>query len=173
MKTRTWLGLAAAMALALPGGLTAQRPGGAGSDPQRRTLLEQRIRQQFVQMVDRQLRLDTGQRTRIRGLLRDGVEERRTLALESQRLRLDLIEAVRNEDTPTSMFQSILERFDRLRERERSLERDEEAELDEFLDPRQKATFLLLRMRFNDRVREVLDRRGPGGVDGGGQDRPF
>lgn len=139
---------------------------GRGPDPDRRAELEQRVRQQFLRHVADRLDLTAEQRTRVREVLAEGAEARRDLALESQALRIDLIQAVRDDEAEMARFEAILERLEAIRAREREIAQQEEAALAEVLDPRQRAVFLLLRMEMNDRVRQ-LRRHGPGGMGGG------
>jgi Spy/CpxP family protein refolding chaperone len=128
---------------------------------QRRAQLEQQVRRQFVTQAADALGLDTGQRNRLDGVMRGGVEEREQLAQESRELRMELMRAVRNDAVPTATYERLLARMSELRERERRLELREEAALAEFLDPRQRAHLIVLRMQLNERVRGM--RGGPQG----------
>lgn len=130
-----------------------------GADQDRRAELERQFRRQFMAQVARRLDLTADQRDRMREVLAARAEDRRDLALESQALRIELIQAVRDEDAAMSRFEDILARLEALRGREREIEAQEEAEMAEILDPRQRAIFLMLRMQLNDRVRQM---RGPG-----------
>jgi Spy/CpxP family protein refolding chaperone len=130
-----------------------------GADQDRRAELERQFRRQFMAQVAQRLDLTTDQRDRMREVLAARAEDRRDLALESQALRIELIQAVRDEDAAMSRFEDILTRLEALRAREREIEAQEEAEMAEILDPRQRAIFLMLRMQLNDRVRQM---RGPG-----------
>ena len=171
MRMLVWVAL---LALAVPAAVSPQGQGPprgreqAEAQADRRAQLERRVRQQFMAQVDRRLGLDAARSERLQAVLRSGAEERRALAIESQRLRLDLMEAVRSEQTPDTTFDRILAGLERLREAERTLERREEAALAEFLDARQRAMFLFMRMRFNEQVRQLQGRRGPGTGPGGG-----
>ena len=141
-------------------------------DQERRTELERQVRRQFLAQVAQRLQLTSDQREQVRAVLAERAEDRRDLALESQALRIELIQAVRDEDAPMSRFEAILEQLEALRSREREIEEQEEAALAEILDPRQRAVFLILRMQLNERIRQM---RGPGGMGGGppGPGGPF
>lgn len=143
-------------------------------DQERREALEQRIRGRFLAQVSQRLGLTEEQRSGVREVLAESAEARRDLVLESQALRIDLMQAVRDDDAEMSRFESILERLEAVRAREREIEQAEEAALAEILDPRQRAIFLMLRMQLNDRIRQMRGARGgpgmgggPGGPDGG------
>ena len=139
-----------------------------GPGPDRRAELERQVRQQFLAHVAERLDLTRDQRVQVRDVLAEAAESRRDLALESQALRIDLMQAVRDEDAEMSRFESILERLEALRAREREIEQAEEAALAEVLDPRQRAIFLMLRMQLNERIQQMRGRGGPGGGPPGG-----
>ena len=160
------------LALMIPGLAAAQ---GRGPDPDRRAELEQRLRGQFLRQLAERLDLTEEQRTGVREVLAEGAEARRDLALESQALRIDLIQAVREDGTPMSRFQELLAQLDVIRAREQEIAQQEEAGLAEFLNPRQLAVFLMVRMQFNERLQQLRGRRapGPGGGPDGPTGRPF
>lgn len=151
------------LALLVPGVAAAQNQ---GQQPDRRMQLEQQVRRQFLTQVASRLGLTDEQREQVRAVLADGAESRRELAVESRDLRIDLMQAVRDEDTPMSEFQELLARLEAVREREQAIQREEEEALARTLDPRQRAIFLMLRMQFNDRVRRM--QMGPPAGRGGG-----
>lgn len=154
-----WLVILALLAATVP---AAAQVGGA--DQNRRAELERQFRRQFMMQVAQRLDLTADQREEMRQVLSARAEERRDLALESQALRIELIQAVRDEDAAMSRFEDILSRLEALRSKEREIESAEEADLAEILDPRQRAIFLMLRMQLNDRIRQM---RGPGpGAEG-------
>lgn len=160
------------LALMAPGALAAQ---GRGPDQDRRVELEQQVRHRFLATVAERLELTAGQREKVSEVLAEGAQARRELALESHSLRMELMQAVRDDTASMARFESILERLEAMRARERQLEQAEEAELAEVLDPRQRALFLMMRMQFNDRIRQMRGMRGdgpgpgmPGGPDGAG-----
>ena len=137
-----------------------------GPDQERRDALEQRIRGQFLAQVAQRLGLTEEQREGVREVLAGSAEARRDLALESQALRIDLIQAVRDEDAEMTRFEGILERLEAVRAQELEIEQAEEAALAEILDPRQRAVFLMLRMQLNDRIRQLRGGRGGPGMGG-------
>lgn len=166
MRAKWWM-VVVALPLVAPGALRAQ---GTGGDQERRTELERQVRHQFLAQVGQRLGLSDDQRERVRQVLLESADGRRDLALESQALRIDLMQAVREEDAPMSRFEDLLARLEAIRAEERRLERQEEAALAEILDPRQRAMFLMMRMQFNDRIRQMRGMpggRGPGGPMGG------
>ncbi|HUG40940.1 MAG TPA: hypothetical protein VMM12_10660 [Longimicrobiales bacterium] len=146
------------LALAIPVGATSQ---GQGQGPERRDRLEQEVRARFLGMAARRLELDSAQRGRLRGVLEDGARARRELARESLALRQRLVAAAQDETTPSSTFEALLRDMEALTQREHALERREQERLAEFLTPRQRAHFLMMRMRLNEQVRELRGRRPP------------
>jgi hypothetical protein len=129
---------------------------------QRRAQLEQQVRHQFLAQAAERLALDAGQREQLEAVLRRGAEARRALAQESRQLRIELLRNVADERTTIAAHQSLLDRMRNLQSREQELERRETAALAEFLDARQQAQFLVLRMRMNERVRGMRGQRpGP------------
>ncbi|NIP78217.1 MAG: hypothetical protein GWM90_03050, partial [Gemmatimonadetes bacterium] len=123
--------LVALIALLAPGPVVAQ---GQGRMQERRMQLEQQVRRQFLVQVARRLELNEEQREQVRAVLAEGAEARRDLARDSRDLRIDLMQAVRSEDTPMAEFQDLLVRLEGIRERERALERREEESLARVLD---------------------------------------
>lgn len=169
MRAIVWV----VLALMVPAAVAAQV---RGPDQERREALEQRIRGQFVAQVAQRLGLTEEQRRQVRDVLAASAEARRDLALESQALRIDLMQAVRDEDAEMTRFEGILERLEAVRAREVEIQQAEEAALADVLDPRQRAIFLMLRMQLNDRIRQLRGGRGgPGmsGPPGGGGATPF
>jgi Spy/CpxP family protein refolding chaperone len=154
------------LALMIPGLVTAQ---GRGPDPDRRAQLEEQIRQRFLRSVADRLELTETQRERVREVMAEGAEARRELANDARALRMELLQAVRADTTPMTRFEAILERLESVRARETEIEQREDAALAEFLDARQRAVLIMMRMQFNDRVRRMrgMPGRVPGGVPGG------
>ena len=152
------------LAMMMPAVAVAQE---RGPDQERREALEQRIRGRFLAQVSQRLGLSQEQRVDVQEVLSESADARRDLVLESQALRIDLMQAVRDDDAEMSRFESILERLEAVRAREREIEQAEEAALAEILDPRQRAIFLMLRMQLNDRIRQMRGARGGPGMGGG------
>ena len=159
--------LAVLILVVAPAGLDAQGP----PTPDRRNQLEQQVRRQFLRQVVQRARLTEEQREQVQTVLDEGAVARLELAQASRDLRRDLMQAVRDEDTPMSTYDQILGRLESIRERERALERREEERLATILDARQRALFLMMRMQLNDRIRRMQGHppafRGGGPPDGG------
>lgn len=173
-KVMPWTVLVLALAM-VPTAGTAQEEGRRGMRPpaeaqQRRAELERQIRQQFLAQLAVRLDLTREQRGRLVEVLEEGAEARRVLAAESRQLRHDLMTAVRDEDAPMAVYEELLAGLREVRERERSLEEREATSLSAFLDARQQAMFLMMRMQLNERVRRMqgFGRGGPGGGGGAG-----
>lgn len=151
------------------------RGGPPAEAQQHRMELERQVRHQFMGQVARRLDLSEVQRDRLHAVLEEGAEARRALAGESRRLRQELMAAVRDERTPMSTYDDLLARIRAVRQKEQAIENREAAVMSEFLDARQQAVFLMLRMQLNDRVRRMhgAGGRGPGGGPGGGMTGPF
>lgn len=137
---------------------------------ERRAQLERQVRQRFMEQAAERLQLDSAQRQRLDEVLSAGAEARRELAQESRQVRMRLVRSVAAEDTPAATYQRLLDAMAALREREHTLERREAAALAEFLDARQHAQFMVLRMQLNERVRGM--RSGPRGDRPGQRGRP-
>lgn len=159
----TWLMVL--MLMVVPSTVVAQ---GRGGDPDRRAELERQVRHRFLAQVVQRLELTEAQRERVREVMAEGAEARRALALEAHALQIDLVQAVRDEEASMEEFEAILEQLEAVRAREREIEQAEEAALAEFLDPRQRAVFLMMRMQFNDRIRQMRGMRGGPGAAGAG-----
>jgi Flp pilus assembly CpaE family ATPase len=138
---------------------------------ERRAELEQQVHRQFLARASERLGLDQGQRQQLSQVLESGAEARRQLAQESRQLRMALMQAVRSETTSAADYQQILDRMADLREREQALERREDTAFARFLEPRQRAMLLMMRMQMNEQVRGMrMDR--PGAGTGAGPGRP-
>jgi hypothetical protein len=132
---------------------------------QQRAQLERQVRQRFLAQAAERLSLDAGQRQRLDDLLDRGAEARRALARESRQLRGELVRTVADGDAPQATYQRLLQGLRELSAREHALEQREAAALAEFLDARQQAQFLVLRMQLSERVRGMRG-DGPGGPPG-------
>jgi Spy/CpxP family protein refolding chaperone len=147
---------------ALAGPAMAQEGRGPVHDA-RRERLEARVRGQFMAQVAERLDLSREERDALEAVLEEGHESRRALAEESRSLRMELVAAVRSDDTPLADFETLLARLKQLRQREWALAAQEDERLAEILDARQQTIFLFMRMQFNERVRGM---RGPGPMGG-------
>ena len=148
-------------ALVGAGGAEAQ----AGSE--RRDALQQQVFRRFVDHASRELALEPEQRRSLADLLRQGQQDRRALMRELAGARRELRQAVyagHEEDAARH-----LATMEELRRREFRLWEREQAALKALLRPTQHARFLMLQLRFNERVRELQQGRpGSGGGPGGG-----
>jgi len=174
MRQTTVLILLLAVA-AIPEAMEAQAPQRGDrqqveAGQERRAQLERQVRERFLTQVAERLQLDRTQQDRLADVLRGGAEARRELAQESRRVRMQLVRSVGAEDTSSATYQRLLDQMAVLREREHSLERREATALAEFLDARQQAQFMVLRMELNERVRGM--RVGPQGERGARRGRP-
>ena len=155
----------AVLLAALAGAGSAQAQAQAGSD--RRDALQQQVFRRFVDHASRELELAPEQRRSLAELLRQGQQERRAIVRELAGARRDLRQAVdggHEEDAARH-----LATLEELRRREFRLWEREQAALGALLRPTQHARFLMLQLRFNERVRELQQGRpGRGGSPGGG-----
>jgi Spy/CpxP family protein refolding chaperone len=126
----------------------------------RRGQLERQVLARFVDRAARELELDAGGRARLERVLRTSVEQRRALAEDATRLRQELSRALRDPATPDREFERLLAELAELRAREAGLWREEQEALAAVLTPRQRARFLLISARVNERIRAL---RGAGG----------
>jgi Spy/CpxP family protein refolding chaperone len=139
---------------------------------ERRAHLERQVRERFLGHATERLQLNDQQRDRLRAVLERGAEERLQLARDSRGLRAEMMRAVRDDATPRATYERLLTQLEELREREIALERRESAALGRFLEPRQQAAFLVLRIQLNEQVRDMRGtppgerRRSPGGSSG-------
>jgi hypothetical protein len=136
---------------------------GGGADQARRAVLEARrdsleaqIMNRFLLQLGRELRLDDDQRARAERAMRTGAARRRELMSSSAELRARLHRAVRDPGTSDAALVLLLTEHEALRQRENVLWRLEQDELAEVLTPRQRVHFLLLWVRFQDDVRQIL-----------------
>ncbi|HUH13726.1 MAG TPA: hypothetical protein VMK65_11475, partial [Longimicrobiales bacterium] len=134
----------------------------AQSRPERRDALQQQVFRRFMEHASGELELEAEQRGSLARLLQQGQVERRAIQQELGRARRDLHQAVEaGHDADAARHLAALEE---LRAREYRLWEREQAALREVLTPTQHARFLMLQLRFNERVRELQQRRpGMGG----------
>ena len=150
------------LTLAGPVGATGQGQAPPEDRRERRERLEQQVRARFLDMTSERLELTEDQRSRLRSVLEEGARERRELARQSMALRRRLMQAAGDQATTPSTFEDLLRDMEALATREHALQRAEQDRLAGFLSPRQRALFLMMRMRFNEQVRELRG-RGPRG----------
>jgi hypothetical protein len=155
--------LAAALFLLVPLPGQAQQ---TGSDQERRAALEARrdsleaeVVQKFVRRLTRELSLNSAQRTQLERMLKESGVQRRELSRASMHLRGRIYRAGRNQQTTDAEFVRLLEEHEALRVREHDLWRRDQEQLARFLNPRQRAMFLLSWAHFQDDMRDILSRR--------------
>jgi uncharacterized membrane protein YccC len=130
----------------------------------RRGQLERQVISRLVDRAAQELELDAGGRVRLERVLRTSVEQRRAIAEEAARLRQELARALRDPATPEREFERLLNELAELRAREARLWREEQDSLAGVLTPRQRARFMLISARVNERIRAL---RGTGGEPAG------
>jgi Spy/CpxP family protein refolding chaperone len=121
----------------------------------RRGQLERQVLSRFLDRAARELELDAAGRARLEGVLHASVEQRRAIAQEAARLRQDLNAALRDPATPDAEFERLLNELAELRAREIRIWREEQAALADALTPRQRARFLVMSARLNERIRAL------------------
>lgn len=155
------------LALLVPALASAQqRDSTRRSDPARRAAeqarrdsLEVEIVQKFIGDLTNALKLDATQRGQIERALTESGARRRELMRTSGRLRGRMRAALRDANTADADFMKLLGEYDVLRAREHDLWRRDQDELARFLTPRQRTQFLIHWANFQERVREIIERR--------------
>jgi Spy/CpxP family protein refolding chaperone len=157
---------AAALLLLAPAGAAAQQ---SGPDPARRAAMEARrdsleaeILNRFVEQLNRELRLEGDQRTRIERALRAGAHRRRELMRTTGELRGEMVRALRNTGTTDAEFNRLLAQQETLRQREHELWTREQEELSRILSPRQRTQFAMQWIRFQDNIRDIVSQQTRG-----------
>lgn len=154
------------------GGAAAQTPGAPGARP-----LEERLRQRFGELVQRELDLDDETQRALAGVLERFDEERRDIARRTAALRVRLSGRAsldpRRRGAPLlepEEAREILAERREIREDEYRLAREEEAALLEVLTESQLVRFLALRDELAQRIQRIRRGRpgGPGSTIGAG-----
>ncbi len=127
----------------------------------RQQQLEAQVLDRFVGAAARNLGLDGAREARLRQVVQTTATRRRDLARASFAVRRDLAAALQSPGTTDEEFSRLLDRVDDVRRRELRIWIDENAELRSLLSPRQRAAFLAMRARFNDRVMRLRQGRPP------------
>jgi len=156
MRTTVLLLLGAGLLAAAP--LRAQDPGDPGP---RAGELRRMIEERFAARVQEDLGLNDQQAARLRQVVGNYFVKRRGLEAEERRLRAGLAGELRpgvaaNKDNVARLTDQLLEN----KVRYVQSYRDEVNELAGFLDPVQRAQFLILRERLLDRIQEVREDAG-------------
>jgi Spy/CpxP family protein refolding chaperone len=137
-------------------------PDGRRGDPERMRELRQRIEERWGQMVQQELQLNDQQMDRVRTATRAHMDRRRDL----MRRRMDLERAIGQQMQPgvaanNDSLGRMLDAMGRLRVED--AQSDEQLNRDlSFLTPVQRARFFMMQRRFEDRMREIRERRGMG-----------
>ena len=156
----------------LPSAVQAQAP-----ERERREQLEAQIVQRFLNHTANELQLDAENRTRLEQHLRSTAPRRRALAQSTVQLRGQMLRAVRDETTPDSEFNRLINEMTRLRGQEEEMWKSDQEALSRILTPRQHARFVVMWIRFNEQVRDMAMGRGgqpgPGGPPRSGFKQPI
>lgn len=153
MRKTTLVLAVAILGLALP--LAAQDPDPPGP---RAGELRRQIEERFTARVKEDLGLDERQTSRLREVVGSYFLKRRNLEADERRLRQLLASELRpgvaaNKENVGRLTEQLLDNKVKYVESYR----DEVRELATFLDPVQRAQFLILRERLLDRIREAQD----------------
>jgi hypothetical protein len=156
MRKSTWLLLGLSLVSTAP--LLGQD---VGDDTGRVGALRQLIEERFTQRVQEELGLTDQQSLKLRETVGTYFVKRRALEAEERRLRQSLAGELRpgvaaNKETVARLTDQLLDNKVRYVETYRSEIKD----LSAFLDPVQRAQFLILRERLLDKVREAQE-NGP------------
>ncbi len=152
---RVWLGL---MLLGAPAAAQEMGPpDGAGRAGELRRVIEQR----FTARVKEELGLTDQQATRMTEVVGGYFARRRAMEQDERRLRQELAGELRpgvaaNKERLGRLTDQLLD----LKVRYVQSYRDEVRDLAEFLDPVQRAQFLIMRERLLDRIQQAQEARG-------------
>ena len=162
MTTRRWgAALALAGSLALAGAVHAQQ-----GPPRDRARMEEQVRQRFEQLMFQELGLDEASGQVVAETLRSFRPARAELAQRRRRLqrRMESTGALLSEEEAREVLAGLAG----LAREEADLLAQEQDALLEVLSPPQVVRLYGLREAFGARLRQLRDRRGPGGPPGGG-----
>jgi LTXXQ motif family protein len=130
------------------------------ADDPRASDLRRQIEERFTARVKEELALTDQQTTRMKSTVRDWFLKRRDMEEENRRLREAMAGQLRpgvaaNKDSVAKLTDAMLE----LKVRYAQSFKDEIKEMSGYLDPVQRAQFMVLRERLIERVREVREQR--------------
>jgi Spy/CpxP family protein refolding chaperone len=131
-----------------------------------RARLQQRIHARFMEILTQRLHLDDQQRDQVSEILQSDMHDRMELARKSMQARRRLAQATADTTTDPAALQALLDEMDSLRQQEAALAAREDSALATILTPRQRAEFIMLRSRFNERVRQIRGGMGRPGMHG-------
>ena len=130
------------------------------SDDSRASDLRRQIEERFTARVKEELALTDQQTTRMKSTVRDWFLKRRDMEDENRQLRDAMAGQLRpgiaaNKDSVAKLTDAMLD----LKVRYAQSFKDEIKEMSGYLDPVQRAQFMVLRERLLERVREVREQR--------------
>ncbi|HEY7028466.1 MAG TPA: Spy/CpxP family protein refolding chaperone [Gemmatimonadales bacterium] len=130
------------------------------SDDPRASDLRRQIEERFTARVKEELALTDQQTTRMKSTVRDWFLKRRDMEDENRQLRDAMAGQLRpgvaaNKDSVAKLTDAMLD----LKVRYAQSFKDEIKEMSAYLDPVQRAQFMVLRERLLERVREVREQR--------------
>ena len=130
------------------------------NDDPRASDLRRQIEERFTARVKEELALTDQQTTRMKSTVRDWFLKRRDMEDENRRLRDAMAGQLRpgvaaNKDSVAKLTDAMLD----LKVRYAQSFKDEIKEMSGYLDPLQRAQFMVLRERLIERVREVREQR--------------
>jgi hypothetical protein len=169
VKVTSWLVIASLLmpvAVSAQGGRQMRPPGPGrgmlqGQRPPGRDALEAQVFEGFVSKVSQDMRLDAPGQQRLKQHLQQSGQQRRQLTQQSVQLRRQLMRASRDSTVTDAEVDRMLGQLEQLRLREQELWSRDNAALSQILTPRQRAIFLLEFMRFNERIRDLVQQRTP------------
>lgn len=129
-----------------------------------RAVLQQRVHARFMEILAQRLQLNDQQRDQVSEILQKDMQERLDLGRKSMQTRRALALATADTTTEPARIQTLLDAMDRLRRQEAALAAREDSALATVLTPRQRAEFIMLRTRFNERVRQIRGGMGRPGM---------
>lgn len=172
----TVIALAVSLLVALPGLGSAQAEG-TQVRPQNRPTREEmiaRAEQIFYDQMAQELRLTPEQTTALRAIFAEYEQPRREIAAQKRRL-IGEAHSFRTRPGTEERARTLLDEFERIREREATLLREEEDKLLEVLAPSQVLALQIFREQAGDRIRGATNPfqnpNGSGAGFGGGS--PF
>ncbi len=144
------------------------RPGAPGDTAgPRRAMLEQRFRERTAELVRRRLQLNDDQMARLKAANQQLERQRVALVTEERQARMALrSELMSGEAANQQKVSGLLDQLMRLQRQRLDLVEAEQRELAKFLTPVQRAKYLGLQIQLRQRMVELRDRAGPGGMRG-------
>jgi len=150
--------LALLVLVLFPAMAAAQLP--SRQQPRNRLQLERQVMERIARQIGDSLQLSPDARTRVEEWLIETNARRRELARETANLRRQLAAGLRDETTGDAEFERLLGELRELRRRELERFQSDERELSQVLTPRQRAQLALRMARLQERMRELMMRRG-------------